>query len=157
MRLSLQLFRGRLPESVLQPRSVLSGSLTEYLRGQTLSSQGVGAPQLYTDTGLAPQQPGLQGVGAPQLAVTPAPAPTAAPATTVTPETTFSMSALLGSTGRPLFSPLPATTLFQDSPSAVQSVALPVVPQTLPSGGRRGVSSSTVDTAGSFSSYYFRC
>ena len=36
------------------------------------------------------------------------------------------MSALLGSAGRPLF---------QDSPSAVQSVALPVVPQTLPSGG----------------------
>ena len=85
--------------------------------------------QLYTHTGLAPQQPGLQGVGAPQLAVTPAPAPAAAPATTTTPETTFSMSALLGSTGRPLFSPLPATTLFQDSPSVVQSVALPVVPQ----------------------------
>ena len=44
--------------------------------------------QLYTHTGLAPQQPGqpgLQGVGAPQLAVTPAPAPTAAPATTATP------------------------------------------------------------------------
>ena len=91
--------------------------------------------QLYTHTGLAPQQPGLQGVGAPQLAVTPAPAPTSAPATSATPETTFSMSALLGSAGRPLFSPLPATTLFQDSPSVVQSVALPVVPQTLPSGG----------------------
>ena len=45
------------------------------------------------------------------------------------------MSALLGSAGRPLLSPLPATTLFQDSPSAVQSVALPGVPQTLPSGG----------------------
>ena len=73
--------------------------------------------QLYSHTGLAPQQqqPGLQGVGAPQLAVTPdppPPAPTAAPVTTVTPETTFSMSALLGSIGRPLFSPLPATTLF---------------------------------------------
>ena len=97
--------------------------------------------QLYTHTGLVPQQPGqpgLQGVGAPQLAVTPAPAPTAALATTVTPETAFSMSALLGSAGRPLFSPLPATTLFQDSPSAVQSVALPVVPQTLPSGGGGG-------------------
>ena len=94
--------------------------------------------QLYTHTRLAPQQPeqpGLQGVGAPQLAVTPAPAPTAAPATTATPETTFSMSALLGSAGRPIFSPLPATSLFQDSPSAVQSVALPIVPQTLPSGG----------------------
>ena len=91
--------------------------------------------QLYTHTGLAPQQPGLHGVGAPQLVVTPAPAPTAAPATTATPETTFSMSALLGSAGRPLFSPLPATTLFQDSPSAVQTVALPVVPQTLPLGG----------------------
>ena len=88
--------------------------------------------QLYTHTELAPQQPGLQGVGAPQLAVTPAPAPTAAPATTVTPETTFSMSVLLGSAGRPLFSPLPATTLFQDSPS---TVALPVIPQTLLSGG----------------------
>ena len=90
--------------------------------------------QLYTHTGLAPQQPGqpgLQGVGAPQLAVTPAPAPTAAPATSATPETTFSMSALLRSAGRPLFSPLPATTLFQDSPS---TVALPVIPQTLPSG-----------------------
>ena len=113
--------------------------------------------QLYTHTGLAPQQPGqpsLQGVGAPQLAITPAPAPTAAPATTVTPETTFSMSALLGSAGRPLFSPLPATTLFQDSPSAVQSVALPVVPQTLPSGG---VYSSAVDAADSFSSHDFRC
>ena len=45
------------------------------------------------------------------------------------------MSALLESAGRPLFSPLPATSLFQDSPSAVQSVALPVVPHTLPSGG----------------------
>ena len=77
--------------------------------------------QLYTHTGLAPQQPGLQGVGAPQLAVTPAPAPTAAPASSTTPETTFSMSALLGSAGRPLFSPLPATTLFQDSPSTVHS------------------------------------
>jgi len=91
--------------------------------------------QLYTHTGLAPQQPGLQGVGAPQLAVTPAPAPTAAPATSATPETTFSMSALFGYAGRPLFSPLPATILFQDSPSSVQSVALPIVPQTLPSGG----------------------
>ena len=93
--------------------------------------------QLYSHTGLAPQQPGLQGVAAPQLAVTPAPPPvtTTAPAISTTPETTFSMSALLGSAGRPLFSPLPATSLFQDSPSAVQSVALPVVPQTLPSGG----------------------
>ena len=94
--------------------------------------------QLYSHTGLAPQQPGqpgLQGVGAPQLAVTPAPAPTAAPATTATPETTFSMSALFGSAGRPLFSPLPATTLFQDSPSAVQSVALPSSLQAAPSGG----------------------
>ena len=91
--------------------------------------------QLYTHTGLAPQEPGLQGVGAPQLAVTPAPAPTAAPATSTTPETTFSMSALLGSAGRLLFSPLPATTLFQDSPSVVRSVALPVIPQTLPSRG----------------------
>ena len=45
------------------------------------------------------------------------------------------MSALLGSAGRPLFSPLPATTLFQDSPSVVQSLALPIEPQTLPSGG----------------------
>ena len=45
------------------------------------------------------------------------------------------MSALLGSAGRPLFSPLLATTLFQDSPSAVQSVALPVVPQAPLSGG----------------------
>ena len=91
--------------------------------------------QLYTHTGLAPQQPGLQGgVGAPQLAVTPAPAPTVAKASSTTSETTFSMSALLGSVGRQIFSPLPATTLFQDSPSAVQSVALPVIPQTLPSG-----------------------
>ena len=32
-RLSLQPFRERLPESVLQPRSVLSGSLTEFHRG----------------------------------------------------------------------------------------------------------------------------
>ena len=94
--------------------------------------------QLYTHNGLAPQQPGqpgLQGVGAPQLAVTPAPAPTAAPAISAKPETTFSMSALLGSAGRPLFSPLPATTLFQDSPSVVQSVALPVVSQAPLSGG----------------------
>jgi hypothetical protein len=71
--------------------------------------------QLYSHTGLAPQQPGqpdLQGVGAPPLAVTPAPTPTAAPATSVTPETTFLMSALLGSVGRPFFSPLPATSLF---------------------------------------------
>ena len=48
------------------------------------------------------------------------------------------MSALLGSAGPPLFSPLLATTLFQDSPSVVQSVALPVVPQALPSGGGGG-------------------
>jgi len=90
--------------------------------------------QLYSHTGLAPQQPGLQGVAAPQLAVTqdPPPVTTAAPALSTTPETTFSMSALLGSAGRPLFSPLPATTLFQDSPS---TVALPIVPQTLLSGG----------------------
>src|SRR6185436_15261130 len=91
-------------------------------------------------TGLAPQQPGLQGVGAPQLTVTPAPAlaSTVAPAYSTTPETTFSMSALLGSAGRQIFSPLPATTLFQDSPSAVQSVALPIVPQTAPLGGGGG-------------------
>ena len=99
--------------------------------------------QLYSHTGLAPQQqqPGLQGVGAPQLAVTPAPpppAPTAAPATSTTPETMFSKSALLGSAGRPLFSPLPVTTLFQDSPSAVQSVALPVVPHAPLLGGGGG-------------------
>ena len=94
--------------------------------------------QLYTHTGLAPQQPGLQGVRTPQLAVTPAPAPTAAPASSTTPETTFLMSALLGSADRPLFSPLPATTLFQDSPSAVQSVALPVAPQAPLSGGGGG-------------------
>src|SRR6185436_4749485 len=87
--------------------------------------------QLYSHTGLAPQQPGLQGVAAPQLAVTPAPPPvtTAAPALSTTPETTFSMSALLGSAGRPLFSPLPATSLFQDSPSVVQSVASPLYPR----------------------------
>ena len=94
--------------------------------------------QLYPHTGLVPQQPGLQGVGAPQLAVTLAPAPTAAPASSTTPETTFSMSALLGSAGRPLFSPLPATTLFQDSPSAVQSVALPIIPPVPTSGGGGG-------------------
>ena len=51
--------------------------------------------QLYTHTGLAPQQPGLQDIGAAQLAVTPALAPTAAPVSSTTPETTFSMSALL--------------------------------------------------------------
>ncbi|KAG2561481.1 hypothetical protein PVAP13_8KG161602 [Panicum virgatum] len=34
------------------------------------------------------------------------------------------MSALLGSTGRPLFSSLPATTVFQDSPSAVHWLPL---------------------------------
>jgi hypothetical protein len=93
--------------------------------------------QLYSHTGLTPQQPGqpgLQGVGAPPLAVTPAPASTA-PATSATPETMFSMSALLGSAGRPFFSPLPATSLFQESPSAVHTVALPVVPQPLHSGG----------------------
>ena len=45
------------------------------------------------------------------------------------------MSAFLGSASRPLFSPLPATTLFQDSPSTIQSVVLPIVSQTLPSGG----------------------
>ena len=93
--------------------------------------------QLYTHTGLVPQQPELQGVAAPQLAVTPAPPPasTAAPAFSTTPETSFSMSALLGSAGRPIFSPLPATTLFQESPLMVQSVALPIVPQTAPLGG----------------------
>jgi hypothetical protein len=98
--------------------------------------------QLYSHTGLAPQQPGqsgLQGTGAPPLAVTPAPASTA-PASSATPEIMFSLSALLGSASRPLFSPLPATSLFQESPSAVQSVGLPVVPQPLPSGGGGEVS-----------------
>ena len=96
--------------------------------------------QLYSHTGLTPQQPGLQGVAAPQLAVTPAPPPvtTAAPALSTTPETSFSMSALFGSAGRPIFSPLPATSLFQESPSAVQSVTLPIVPQTAPLGGGGG-------------------
>ena len=77
-------------------------------------------------------------MGAPTLTVTPAPASTAAPASSMTSETTFSLSALLGSAGRQIFSPMPATTLFQDSPSAVQSVALPIVPQALPSGGGGG-------------------
>ena len=90
--------------------------------------------QLYSHSGLAPQQPGLQGMGAPTLTVTPAPASTVALASSTTPETTFSLSALLGSTSRQIFSPLPSTTLFQDSPSAVQSVALHIVPQALPSG-----------------------
>jgi hypothetical protein len=93
--------------------------------------------QLYSHTGLAPQQPGqsgLQGVGAPPLAVTPAPASTT-PASSATPETMFSMSALFGSAGRTFFSPLPATSLFQESPSAVHTVVLPAVPQSLPSGG----------------------
>ena len=86
--------------------------------------------QLYSHSGLAPQQHGLQGMGAPTLTVT--------PASSTTTETTFLMSALLRSAGRQIFSPLPATTLFQDSPSAVQSVALPIVPQALPSGGGGG-------------------
>ena len=77
-------------------------------------------------------------MGAPTLTVTPAPASTAAPTSSTTPETTFSLSALLGSAGRQIFSPLPATTLFQDSSSAVQSVTLPIVPQVPPSGGGRG-------------------
>ena len=96
--------------------------------------------QLYSHFGLAPQQPGLQGMGAPTLTVTPAPASTTAPVSSTTPETTFSLSvsALLGSTSRQIFSPLPATTLFQDSPSAVQSVALPIVPQAPLSGGGAG-------------------
>ena len=94
--------------------------------------------QLYSHSGLAPQQPGLQGTGAPTLTVTPAPASTVAPAYSTTLETTFSLSALLGSASRQIFSALPATTLFQDSPSAVQSVALPIVPQALPSGGGGG-------------------
>ena len=94
--------------------------------------------QLFSHSVQAPQQPGLQGMGAPTLTVTPAPASTAAPASSTTPETTFSLSALLGSTSRQIFSPLSATTLFQDSPSAVQSAALPIVPQALPSGGGGG-------------------
>ena len=77
-------------------------------------------------------------MGAPTLIVTTTPASTTAPASSTTPETTFSMSALLGSAGRQIFSPLPATMLFRDSPSAVQSVALPIVPQALPSGGGGG-------------------
>ena len=93
--------------------------------------------QLYSHSGLATQQSGLQGMGAPTLTVTPAPASTAAPVSSTTKETTFSLSALIGSTSHQIFSPLPATTLFQDSPSVVQSVALPVVPQAPLSGGRR--------------------
>ena len=126
--------------------------------------------QLYSHTGLAPQQPGLQGVAAPQLAVTPAPPPvaTAAPALSTTPETTFSMSALLGSAGRPLFSPLPATSLFQDSLPGSDftfpglsgsSVSRPPrrTTDTTFRRRRRGFFTSAVDTAGSFSTYYFRC
>jgi len=77
-------------------------------------------------------------MGAPTLTVTPAPASTAAPASSTTLETTFSLSALLGSTSRQIFSPLPVTTLFQDSASAVQSVTLPIVPQAPLSGGGVG-------------------
>ena len=77
-------------------------------------------------------------MGAPTLTVTPSPASTAAPASSMTLETTFLLSALLGSTSRQIFLPLPTTTLFQDSPSAVQSVALPIVPQAPLSGGGAG-------------------
>src|SRR6185312_11630127 len=89
--------------------------------------------QLSTHTGLAPQQPGLQGVGAPSLVVTPAPAPASTSSTS--PEPTFSMSALLGSSGCLLFSPLPVTSLFLDTPAVVQSVAFPTIPQAAPLGG----------------------
>ena len=88
--------------------------------------------QLYSHSGLAPQQPGLQGMGAPALTVTPA------PASSTTPEAIFSMFALLGSAGRQIFSPLPATMLFQDSPLVVHSVALPTIPQAAPLGGGAG-------------------
>ena len=45
------------------------------------------------------------------------------------------MSDLLGSAGRPIYSPLPATSLFHDTPTAVQSVELPSTPQAAASGG----------------------
>ena len=48
------------------------------------------------------------------------------------------MSALLGPAGRPLFSPLPVTSLFLDTPAVVQSVAFPTVPQAAPLGGGAG-------------------
>ena len=59
MKLSLQPFRERLPESVLQPRSILSGSLTEFHAQLQQMQQGMMAmfgmiTQLYTHTGLAP-------------------------------------------------------------------------------------------------------
>ena len=113
--------------------------------------------QLYTHTGLALQQPGLQGVGAPQLAVTPAPAPTAAPATTATPETTFLMSALLGSAGHQIFSPLPATMLFSGL-TVSGSVSRPPhrTTDTTFRARRRGVYTYADDTAGSFSSHDLR-
>jgi len=72
-----------------------------------------------------PQQPGVSGTSAPAIALTPAPAPVTTPAG-------ISMTALLGSAGRPVFSPLPSVSLFQtpDGPTVPASST-----SILPSGG----------------------
>ena len=55
MRLSLQLFRGRLPESVLQPRT---DAQFQQMQQGMMAMFGM-ITQLYTHTGPAPQHPGL--------------------------------------------------------------------------------------------------
>ena len=71
------------------------------------------------------QQAGVSGTSAPAIALTPAPAPVTTPAG-------ISMTALLGSAGRPVFSPLPSVSLFQtpDGPTVPASST-----SILPSGG----------------------
>ena len=54
------------------------------------------------------QQAGVSGTSAPAIALTPAPARVTTPAG-------ITMTALLGSAGRPVFSPLPSVSLFQTS------------------------------------------
>ena len=75
---------------------------------------------LYTQTGIAlpTQLPGLA-PGAPGLAPASAPVPT-------TPIPSISMSPLFAP-GAPIHSPLPATTLFQQTPASVVSAPLPAV------------------------------
>ena len=80
--------------------------------------------QLVSHTGLQIPQPLPQAVTT--LIATPHVPVLAPPQTTplaaLTPTTAdFSLSALLGSTGRPIFSPLPAVRLFTDPPTVTAS------------------------------------
>jgi hypothetical protein len=101
--------------------------------------------QLYSHTGLAPQQPGqpgLQSVGAPPLAVTPAPA-------SVCTSWVCGSPFLLSSASDFTFPGVSLSSSHSRLPSSTIAVTF--------RGRWRGFRASAVYTAGSFSTYHFRC